>query len=216
MRTGGGSSPGTGGSTKAARQSSRLGHRFECFALATLPVSLSRIAYARSPTIPPSVKSAASSSSPSIDLTGNRHNARIVPTGSLEFILSPPEFGSLCAFVAELPAPEPIERLGLSLKVACVAVNGHSFSPLLRSDLPFHRCRRASRRLLLLRASERLGRGARHARNGRPTEAPLGRTHCTWVHRHDVGARQLPMGASSITVAVAMRHTRKRWPCRFG
>jgi hypothetical protein len=73
---------------------------------------------------------------------------------------------ALSAVVAELPAPAPIERLGLSLNVGCVAVNGHSFSALLRSDLPFDKCRRASRRLLLPRASERLGRGARRGRNG--------------------------------------------------
>jgi len=51
-------------------------------------------------------------------------------------MIRPPEFGSLSAFVAELPAPEPIERLGLSLNAGCVAVNGHRFCPRLRSDLP--------------------------------------------------------------------------------
>ena len=42
IRTGGSSSPARGGSTKAARHANRLGHSFGCFALATLPVSLSR------------------------------------------------------------------------------------------------------------------------------------------------------------------------------
>src|SRR5204862_8161227 len=81
------SSSGRVASTNAARHASRLGHSFGCFALATLPVSLSRSAYARSPTTPPSLTSTASSSSPSIDLTGYLHSARIVPTRSLEFIL---------------------------------------------------------------------------------------------------------------------------------
>src|SRR2546426_11610582 len=40
--------------------------------------------------IPPRLRSTASSSSPSIDLTGNRQSARIVPTGSLGFIRLPP------------------------------------------------------------------------------------------------------------------------------
>jgi len=71
-------------------------------------------------------------------LTGNRHNARILPTGSLEFILALLNSAALSAFVVELPAPEPIERLGWNLEVGCVAVNGQSLSPLLRSELPFH------------------------------------------------------------------------------
>src|SRR6266540_5617401 len=43
--------------------------------------------------MPPSLNSAASSCSPSIDLTGNRHSARILPTGSLEVIFAPPGLG---------------------------------------------------------------------------------------------------------------------------
>src|SRR3954451_7231793 len=76
---------------------------------------------------------AASSSSPNIDLTGNRRNARIVPTGSLELILSPPELGSLSALSQSCLRLSQSSQLGLSLNVGCVAVNGHSFSPLLRS-----------------------------------------------------------------------------------
>src|SRR5205085_992797 len=40
------------------------------------------------------------------------------------------------AFVPQLPAPEPIEPLGVSLKVGCVAVNGYTLTPLPRSDRP--------------------------------------------------------------------------------
>ena len=52
------------------------------FALATLPSPASTSAYARSPTNPRGVSSHASTSSPSIDFTGNRHSAPTVPTGS--------------------------------------------------------------------------------------------------------------------------------------
>lgn len=44
-------------------------------------------------------------------------------------------------------------------------------------------------------------------RSGRPTWSAT-RTHCIWAHKRD--ARQLPMGASSSTVAVATRRTRER------
>src|SRR5206468_11720952 len=80
IRTGGSSSSERVASTNEARHASRLGHSFGCFALATLPVSLSRSAYARSPTTPPSLKSAASRSSPNIDLKGKLHYARVVHT----------------------------------------------------------------------------------------------------------------------------------------
>jgi len=54
----------------AARKSNSRAHFRGFFALATFPVSRSRSAYARSPTAPRSVSSAALSSSPCIDLTG--------------------------------------------------------------------------------------------------------------------------------------------------
>jgi hypothetical protein len=47
-------------------------------------------------------------------LTGYLHSDRIVPTGSLEFILPLLDFVSLAALVTALLAPEPIGRLALA------------------------------------------------------------------------------------------------------
>ena len=54
-------------------KSKSFSHFLGFLALATLPVSLSISAYARSPISPPSVSYEEFSSSPSIDLTGYRH-----------------------------------------------------------------------------------------------------------------------------------------------
>src|SRR5918999_12040 len=83
IRTGGGSSPARGGSANSARQQSMAGPNFGFFPLTTLPVSASMSAYARSPTTPPSITSAVSSSSPGMDFTGNLQSAAMAPTDSL-------------------------------------------------------------------------------------------------------------------------------------
>ena len=70
MRTDGNSRAVSGGSVKAAWHWNRFGQRFGFFALATLPVSESTSAYARSPSTPCSVTAEASTSSPVIDFTG--------------------------------------------------------------------------------------------------------------------------------------------------
>ena len=70
MRTDGSSRAVSGGSVSVAWHWNRFGQRFGFFALATLPVSASTSAYARSPSRPCSVTAEASSSSPIIDLTG--------------------------------------------------------------------------------------------------------------------------------------------------
>jgi hypothetical protein len=82
----------------------------------------------------------------------------------------------------------------------------------MRSDLPFHRCRRASRRLLLLRASERLGRGARHARNGRLASVPATRARVSSIadgservltRSPDCSASSLPRARNASAEALA-------------
>src|SRR5918992_6186576 len=68
-----------GSSIKAARKSKSFPHFLGFLALATLPVSWSISAYARSPTSPRSVTYEELSSSPSIDFTGYRHKETTVP-----------------------------------------------------------------------------------------------------------------------------------------
>jgi len=59
---------------KVARKPKSVGHFFGCLAVAAFPSALSIKAYARSPSRPRSVTSAAVSSSPCIDLTGYRQS----------------------------------------------------------------------------------------------------------------------------------------------
>jgi hypothetical protein len=54
-------------------------------------------------------------------------------------------------------------------------------------------------------ASERVGDSPQDARKGRPAEAPTRPDRWHPRHRHDVRPRELPIGGSSSTVAVATR-----------
>src|SRR5262249_33675152 len=142
IRTGGSPSSGRVASTNAARQASRSGHSLGCFALATLPVSLSRSAYARSPTTPPSPTSTASSSSPRIDFTGYLQSARIVPTRPLELTLPTPTSASRLLPSRAPHASEPIDRLGVSLRRRPQWGQRPNCRVRRRADLLGHRCRR--------------------------------------------------------------------------
>ena len=77
MRT---AAPDLGSSSYVARKPSSGSHSRGCFALATLPVSMSTSPQARSPRMPLSVMSTAAGCSPSIDFTGKRLSVFTVPT----------------------------------------------------------------------------------------------------------------------------------------
>src|SRR6266542_2657264 len=80
MRIGGSFAPARTGSVKAARKSKRRGHFRGFLAVAAFPSALSTRAYARSPSSPRSVTSAAFNSSPNMDLTGYRHTETSDPS----------------------------------------------------------------------------------------------------------------------------------------
>jgi hypothetical protein len=61
-----------------------------------------------------------------------------------------------------------------------------------------------------LRRREASVAGAADTWVGRPTEAPLRPDAWHPVHRHDVAVRELAIGGSSSTVAVATRQRRQR------
>src|SRR4051794_34715096 len=71
-------------STKIEGKLNNFPHFLGFFALATLPVCLSIIAYVRSPMSPRSVTYEELSSSPIIDLTGYRHKDTTVPVAAAE------------------------------------------------------------------------------------------------------------------------------------
>src|SRR2546426_12337210 len=147
--------------------------------------------------MPPSLSSAASSSSPSIDLTGNRHSARIVPTGSLEFILRPSCISSASPLVTEMLAPEPICRLAISLRAGWIAVNGREvLEPVYVGDPKIQEVRSAAR------GQERchLRRGRLDRRRGGPClRSRRGERPSRWSNRGEPrgGGREDPLRGRS-------------------
>src|SRR5713101_1866330 len=106
MRTVGTLAPGRGGSMKVARKPKSVGHFFGFLAVAAFPSTPSIRAYARSPTRPRSVTSVPLSSSPSIDLTGYRHNEATEPCVALGMLASSSYFGAVCALYTCRPRPD--------------------------------------------------------------------------------------------------------------
>src|SRR6266404_5517837 len=101
MRTGGILAPVCGGSMKVALKPKSVGHFLGFLAVAAFPSALSTRAYARSPSKPRSVTSLALTSSPSIDLTGYRHNEATEPcVAALTMSSSSCYLGAVCTHTA--------------------------------------------------------------------------------------------------------------------